>query len=47
VFCSRLLQTLSRLCPKSIRRGAWKNWTKLRKMGKICKRTKNLLCLNF
>jgi hypothetical protein len=31
VFCSRLLQTLSRLCPKSIRRGMWKNWTKLRK----------------
>lgn len=23
----------SRLCPKSIRRGAWKNWIKLRKSG--------------
>ncbi len=30
VFRSRLLLTVSRLCPKSIRRGAWKNWTKLR-----------------
>jgi hypothetical protein len=29
------LQTLSRLCPKSIRRGIWKNWTKLRKNGEI------------
>ena len=35
MFRSRLLQTLSRLCPKSIRRGIWKNWTKLRKMGYV------------
>ena len=47
MFRSRLLPTVSRLCPKSICRGMWKNWTKLRKIGKICKRTKNLLCLNF
>ena len=32
VFRSRLLQTVSRLCPKSIRRSKWKNWTKLRKI---------------
>jgi hypothetical protein len=32
VFRPRPLQTASRLCPKSIRRGVWKNWTKLRKM---------------
>ena len=31
VFRSRLLPTVSRLCPKSICRGIWKNWTKLRK----------------
>ena len=35
VFRPRPLQTASRLCPKSIRRGAWKNWTKLRKKGGI------------
>ena len=36
VFRSRLLLTVSRLCPKSIRRGARKNWIKLRKIIYIC-----------
>ena len=47
VFCSRLFANCVAVMPEIYMQGCVEKLDKIAEMGKICKRTKNLLCLNF